>query len=87
MDYVELQTKAEKANTSPTAYARQMVLRGYVRAPLSAEQMALMRQIAGVANNLNQYVKHLNSGEKSFKLQVFAIAIRLKNILDDCKKY
>ncbi len=86
MDYANVQTQAENMNITPTEYARQMVISGYVRSPFSAEELSLMRKIAGIANNLNQYVKHLNSGELHHKLNVQAMIIQLKTILNDRTK-
>ena len=87
MDYVNILTQAEKLGITPTEYARQMVVRGCVKLPFSEEQMKLFRSIAGIANNLNQYVKHLNSGEIHHKLNVQTLIIYLKHLLDDSKKY
>ncbi|MFR9554227.1 MAG: MobC family plasmid mobilization relaxosome protein [Rikenellaceae bacterium] len=87
MDYVNLLTKAEKLNITPTAYARQMVVNGYVRAPYTNEHLELLRKIAGEANNINQIAKHLNAGQGSYKLYALAMVEKLKKIIDDSKKY
>jgi len=86
MDYVIIQNNAEKVNITPTSYARQMVVCGYVKSPLTNEELSLMRKIAGAINNLNQFMKHLNSGESHYKINVFGIIMHLKSVLNDCKK-
>ena len=87
MDYVNVLAKAENINITATAYARKMVLQGYVKAPFSAEELGLLRHMAGVTNNLNQFVRHLNSGEMNYKLQVADIIMTIKRLLDDSKKH
>ncbi|MFR9545521.1 MAG: plasmid mobilization relaxosome protein MobC [Rikenellaceae bacterium] len=87
MDYVNLQSKAEKLKLTPTAYARQMAMNGYVRAPYTEEELQILRDLSGEANNLNQVTKYLNGGNESFKWHACVIINRLKRILDDSKKY
>ncbi|MFR9527540.1 MAG: MobC family plasmid mobilization relaxosome protein [Rikenellaceae bacterium] len=87
MDYVNLLTKAERLNLTPTVYARQMVVNGYVREPYTEEHLELLRKIAGEANNINQIAKHLNAGHGSYKLYALAMIEKLKKIIDDSKKY
>ncbi|MFR9523287.1 MAG: plasmid mobilization relaxosome protein MobC [Rikenellaceae bacterium] len=87
MDYVNLQSKAERLKLTPTAYVRQMAMNGYVRAPYTEEELQILRDLSGEANNLNQVTKYLNGGNETFKLYACAIINRLKRILDDSKKY
>ena len=42
-------------------YARTALSRSVVRQRLTAEQMTLLRQLAGMANNLNQLARKANS--------------------------
>ena len=86
MDYANVLNSAEELDLSPTVYARQMVLNGYVKSPFTKEELGLMRQVAGAINNLNQYMRHLNSGEQTYKILVFSIVQTLKNMLNDWKK-
>ncbi len=86
-DYCNIIDRAERLNITPTAYARQLVVSGKVVSPFSAEELQILRALAGEANNLNQIAKHLNSGEMQYKLTACAVIIKLKKILDDSKKY
>lgn len=86
-DYCAILDKADRLAITPTAYARAMVLKGAVKAPYTADELGLMRQLAGEANNLNQIAKHLNSGATSYKLSACAIINRMKKMIDDSKKY
>ncbi len=85
-DYCNILDRAEKLKMTPTAYARSMLLHGKVNAPFSDEQLLLMRQLAGEANNVNQIAKHLNSGETSYKLYALAVVDKLKKLIYDSQK-
>ncbi len=87
VDFKRLQDKARKIRLTPTVYARQMVLKGCVKAPFSVEELGLIRKIAGEANNLNQIAKHLNSGFESHKIYACAVIKRLKELVDGSKEY
>ena len=86
-DYELLQIKSQETRTTPTQFARQMVLNGSVKSPFTEEQMGLMRTLAGVANNLNQIAKHLNEGLKSHKMEALIMIERIKKMMNDSKKY
>ena len=53
-----VQNKAKEAGRKPTVYMREAALKGgNVKASLNQEEMALIRQLAGMANNLNQLTR------------------------------
>ncbi len=87
MDYVNLQSKAERLKLTPTAYARQMAMNGYVRAPYTEEELQILRDLSGEANNINQIAKHLNAGQGTYRLHAVALIEKLKKIINDSKKY
>lgn len=60
-DYYTLRGKARAAGLTWTEYARTALSRSVVRQRLTAEQMTLLRQLAGMANNLNQLARKANS--------------------------
>lgn len=86
-DYQNLQLKAKEFRTTPTQFARDMVLNGSVKSPFTEEQMGLMQALAGVANNLNQIAKHLNEGLKSHKMDALVMIERIKKMMNDSKKH
>ena len=59
-DYA-LRGKARAAGLTWAEYARTALSRSVVRQRLTAEQMTLLRQLAGMANNLNQLARKANS--------------------------
>ena len=58
-DYYALRGKARAAGLTWAEYARTALSRSVQR--LTAEQMTLLRQLAGMANNLNQLARKANS--------------------------
>ena len=56
-----LRGKARAAGLTWAEYARTALSRSVVRQRLTAEQMTLLRQLAGMANNLNQLARKANS--------------------------
>ena len=61
-DYYALRGKARAAGLTWAEYARTALSRSVVRQRLTAEQMTLLRQLAGMANNLNQLARKANAG-------------------------
>lgn len=60
-DLFILREKARLSGASLSKYIREAAVNGgVVRARLTNEQMAFIRQFAGVGNNLNQVVKEFN---------------------------
>ncbi len=57
-EYGIVQNKAKEAGRKPTVFIREAALKGgSVKASLTQEQMLLIRQLAGMANNLNQLTR------------------------------
>jgi len=57
VEYFIVKQKAKKAGYRPTQYIRMMAINGKVIARLSEEEKAFIRQLIGMANNLNQLTK------------------------------
>ena len=60
LDYVTVKNRSKKAGLTMTEYQRQMLLNGQVVESVSAEQMELYRQLAGMGNNINQLAHQAN---------------------------
>ena len=61
VDYTMVKKRSKQAGLTLTEYQRQMVLNGQVVERLSAEQMELYRQLAGMGNNMNQLAHQANA--------------------------
>ena len=60
LDYVTVKNRSKKAGLTMTEYQRQMLLNGQVVERVSAEQMDIYRQLAGMGNNMNQLAHQAN---------------------------
>ena len=59
-DYETVQKKAEKVGLTATQYAREITLKGGVKSRFTVEELNLIRNLSGEANNLNQLAKRAN---------------------------
>lgn len=86
-DYCDLMERAERMKISLALLVRETILKGKIKHPYNDEELHLMRQLSGIANNLNQIAKHLNSGETAYKLYACAAIKEIKKLIDDSKKH
>ena len=61
-DYYRLLTQAHEAGVSPSEYMRECFRNGHVKERLSEEHAGYIRQLCGMANNLNQLARKANAG-------------------------
>jgi hypothetical protein len=59
-EYFSMKTKARLANITQSEYVRKAIQKSEVIQRLSPEHLLYVRQISGMANNLNQLAKHAN---------------------------
>ncbi|MFI3328300.1 MAG: plasmid mobilization relaxosome protein MobC [Rikenellaceae bacterium] len=64
-----------------------MVVSGRVVAPYTAEELQLMRALAGEANNLNQITKLLNKHDALYAGFAKSMIRRLQKLFYDSKKH
>ena len=57
VEYFVIKQKASKAGIGITLYIRQMALQGKIISRLNEEERQFVRQLVGMANNLNQLTK------------------------------
>ena len=60
-DYFRLLTRAHEAGVSPSEYMRECYRNGNVQERLSEEHAGYIRQLCGMANNLNQLAHKANA--------------------------
>ena len=61
-DYFRLMTRAYEAGVSSSEYMRECFRNGHVKGRLSEEHAAHVRNLCGMANNLNQLARRANAG-------------------------
>ena len=86
-DYDTICKRAARVSLTATQYARLMTLKGVIKSRFSAEELELMRKIAGVANNVNQMAKRLNQSLNQYAVQACGVVSELKKLIDDSKKH
>lgn len=82
-DYSSLKQKADKLGMTSTQYARELTLNDSIKSRFTLEKLNLMRQLAGIANNLNQIARQANkSGFSNLAMEVMIISEEIKKLLD-----
>lgn len=61
MEYLTLKTKANKASINRSEFLRMLISESEVKARVTPEQMKEIRQLTGMANNINQIARRLNT--------------------------
>jgi hypothetical protein len=70
-EYEDICLKAQILKVSKSFYIRAMVLQGSIKNLFSEEEQIAKRQLIGIANNLNQLLKHSNTyGLETMMIQV-----------------
>lgn len=82
-----IRVAAAQARLSISEYCVEMIFKGYVKAPLNADQLKMHSSLASMANNLNQVVKRMHQDKESNKMinDLQEIIKKLNVILDDRK--
>lgn len=60
LEYYSLRERAKVANVCISEYIRECSLNGYVKERVSLETCSIIRQLSGMANNLNQIAHQAN---------------------------
>ena len=83
-DYFRLMTRAYEAGVSSSEYMRECFRNGHVKGRLSEEHAAHVRNLCGMANNLNQLTKLSHqTGFYRTRLLIEGLLGKLKRIMDD----
>lgn len=81
-DFNAVKEKAAALGMKTTQYARQMTLKGNVKSRFTLEELALMRNLSGMANNLNQVARKANQGGfRWVETDAISIIKKLKELL------
>jgi hypothetical protein len=75
-----IKNKASKAGLRVTAYIRQMAINGKVTARLNDEERQFVRELVGIANNLNQLTK---KGHQEGILTAVLLFEKYRNVIDE----
>lgn len=82
-DYFHLLTRAHEAGVSPSEYMRECFRNGHVKERLSEEHAGYIRQLCGMANNLNQLAHKANAaGFVAVRLECHVLVARIEELLN-----
>ena len=85
-EYFATIEKAKLAGVTLTDFIRQSVFSGEVTAKVTPEQMSLIRNLAGMGNNVNQLARQANaSGYDSDATMFHDQGVEIANIIDKFK--
>lgn len=82
-EYYSLIAKVRKSNTTTiSGFIRSCLQKGYVKERLSVEQTGYIRQLSGMANNLNQIARQANAqGYTSVRTEYLNLAGQIDDII------
>lgn len=83
-DFKMVKEKAGKLGMKATQYAREMTLKGGIKSRFTLEELDKMRKLSGMANNLNQIARKINTyGMYDTVAEVFELIGKIKALLHD----
>ncbi len=83
-DYYMLKAKAKISGRNTSEYLRSLIGSSSVVERLSTEHTEYIRQLCGMANNLNQIAKKVNTlGYKPVHSEYFVLAEKIHSIIND----
>ena len=86
-EYLTLASKAGEACLSFKDYLRAIIPKAEIRQRISTETMELIRQLAGMANNLNQISHRANAaGYRDARTEYLFLAEKIDNLLNELEK-
>lgn len=80
IEYYVVKQKASRAGLRISLYIRQMALQGKIISKLSEEERQFVRQLSGMANNLNQLTK---KGHQEGLLAAVLMFEKYKNLIEE----
>lgn len=82
-DYFRLLTRAYEAGVPPSEYMRECFRNGHVKERLSEEHAGFIRQLCGMANNLNQLAHKANAvGFVTVRMECRILVARIEEVLN-----
>ena len=80
MEYYVIKQKAAKAGIGISLFIRQMAINGKIQPLMNEEERLFVRQLVGMANNLNQLTK---KGHQEGLLTAILMFEKYKNSIDE----
>ncbi len=85
-DYIYIQSKAEQAGLSVNEFCHQAAMDCQVCQRISPEMASAIRDLSGIANNVNQIAHQMHTyGLEAVKQQCFSIISEVSRIINQIK--
>ena len=85
-DYIYIQSKAEQAGISVSEFCHQAAMGCKVGQRISPELVSAIRDLSGIANNVNQIAHQMNIyGLEAVKQQCFSVISEVSRIINQIK--
>ena len=85
-DFIYIQSKASKAGLSVSEYCHQAAMDNHIRETISPELAKLIRDLSGIANNVNQIAHQMHiDGFDAVKEQCLHIIAAISSIINQVK--
>ena len=85
-DFIYVQSKAAKAGLSVSEYCHQAAMDNHIRETISSELAKLIRDLSGIANNVNQIAHQMHiDGFDAVKDQCLHIIAAISSIINQVK--
>lgn len=85
-DFIYIQSKASKARLSVSEYCHQAAMDNHIRETISPELAMLIRNLSGIANNVNQIAHQMHiDGFEAVKEQCLHIIAAISSIINQVK--
>lgn len=83
-EYYSLLAKVKNSGVNLSEFVRDCIKKGYVKERLSVEQIVYIRQLSGMANNLNQLARRANrENYSSVDSECRLLAEQIDKVLND----
>ena len=81
-NYRKLMNRSKRTGLSLSGIVYDLAINGYIKEPISREEVSLLRSLSGMANNLNQLARQANTyGFQAAAVEVSEVVGRIDNLL------
>ena len=81
-NYRKLMNRSKRTGLSLSGIVYELAINGYIKEPLSREEVSLLRSLSGMANNLNQLARQANTyGFQAAAVEVSEVVGKIDSLL------
>ena len=81
-NFRKLQNRSKRTGLSLSGIVYDLAINGYIKEPISREEITLLRSLSGMANNLNQLARQANTyGFQAAAVEVSEVVGKIDSLL------